>query len=218
MRIAVLIPAYNVEEDLASLLKSLASYRLETIVVDDGSEDGTSDVASKAGAIVLRQEKNQGKGRAHRRGFAYILENGYDAVLTMDGDGQHDPEEIPLFLERIKEKDIVLGTRDVSLRTMPILRYGTNFTTSMTISILTNYKIRDSQTGYRLIRRKVLENVALKTSNYQTESEILIKAAQKGFSFGFVNIKTIYGGEKSHINPFLDTLRATILFVKSFWR
>ncbi|MCH7760135.1 glycosyltransferase family 2 protein [candidate division TA06 bacterium] len=218
MRVAVLIPAYNVAGDLSFLLDSLAPYGMETIVVDDGSGDGTSEVARKAGSIVLQQEKNQGKGRAQRRGFTYILEKGYDAVLTMDGDGQHDPGAIPLFLEKIKEKDLILGTRDVSLKTMPILRYGTNFTTSLAISLLSKQKIRDSQTGYRLIRREVLENVVLKTSNYQTESEILIEAARRGYTFGFVPIKTIYGKEKSHINPYLDSLRAIHLFLMSLWR
>jgi len=218
MRVAVLIPAYNVANDLHSLLKSLSRYPMNTIVVDDGSADGTSEVARRAGAIVLRQEKNQGKGKAHRRGFAYVLEKGYDAVLTMDGDGQHDPQSIPIFLNAIRDLDIVLGTREVSLKTMPLLRYGTNFTTSLTISLLTKRKIRDSQTGYRLIRREVLEKVILRTSNYQTESEILIQAARRGFSIGFVPIKAIYGREKSHINPFIDTLRAVVLFVKCLWR
>lgn len=220
MKVGLLIPAFNEEKGLAGLLRSVGSVpRQDILVVDDGSEDRTSEVARSEGVGVLRHEINLGKGAAHRSGFTYFLDRGYDAVITLDGDGQHDPDEIPRLLEKalLGEASIVVGTRKMSLSQMPLARYLTNKTTSLVVSLLAHTRIWDSQSGFRLIRAEVLRQVSLTTTKYDTESEILIKAGRRGYGIDAVAAKTIYRKETSYINPVIDTVRFIRLAVRSLW-
>ena len=209
MKVCIVIPAFNEAKAVTELIKKLLSHAEKVVVVDDGSGDDTSELAQGAGAIVLRHEKNCGKGAALRTGFEYAVKSGCDGVITIDADGQHDWREVPLFISKAESSgaDIILGTRMGSVREMPFIRLLTNIVTSLIVSVLSRQRITDSQTGYRLIRREVLENVVLVTSNYDTESEILIRAGRKGFKIAEIPIRTIYGGETSNINRLTDTLR-----------
>lgn len=209
MKVCVLIPAFNEAKTVGKLVKELLSYVERVVVVDDGSTDDTSGQAEDAGAVVLRHDRNCGKGASLRTGFDYALRAGCEQIITIDADGQHDWREVPLFVREAERSgaDIILGTRMGSREGMPFIRLATNVVTSLIVSILSRQKITDSQTGYRLIRREVLEKVDLATSNYETESEILIKAGRKGFKVSEIPVRTIYGGESSNINRFTDTLR-----------
>ncbi len=220
MKVGILIAAFNEEAGLPGLLRSLTSIpKQDILVVDDGSEDQTSGVAKSEGVAVLRHPGNLGKGAAHRSGFLYFLERGYEAVVTLDGDGQHNPDEISLFLEKAAtaRASIVVGTRNVSLSQMPFIRYLTNKTTSFIVSLLAHTRIKDSQSGFRLIDAEVLRAVPLTTTKYDTESEILIKAGRRGHKIDSVLTSTIYRQETSYINPFIDTLRFIKLVLRSLW-
>lgn len=225
MRTLVVIPCKNLEDEVGDVVRGVLGLNLglDVLVVDDGSTDATSEAASRAGAVVLAHDVNLGKGAALRTGFGYAVENDYDAVVTMDGDGQHDPGAIPDFLDALENSgaDIVIGTRMHAVGDMPGLRVWTNRTTSRVVSALSRQNIPDSQSGYRLIRVRVLRDIAgaLVTTRYDTESELLIRAARRGYRISSVAIESIYTGTVSHINPLIDTLRFIRLVVRSvFWR
>ncbi len=218
MKTLALIPCFNEEDTIAEVVRGCLRHLDAALVVDDGSTDATADRAREAGAVVVRRDPNEGKGVALNAGYDYAVANGYDAVVTLDGDMQHDPAEIPKFLEAAKPQDvhIVLGCRMMDVSRMPRVRRFTNRSTSWCVSKLARQKILDSQTGYRLIKRAVLENVRCHTRNYDAESEILIKAGRKGFRVAEVPIATIYRGGKSSISPLWETLRFIRLVVKSW--
>jgi glycosyltransferase involved in cell wall biosynthesis len=222
-KILIIIPAFNEENRIGNLLKKISSvFSLKNVlVVDDGSKDKTSLIAKKAGTMVLKLKKNQGKGLALRAGFDFAIEHGYDAVITMDADGQHDPAEIPRFLEKFKATgaDLIVGTRKHNLSEMPFLRFMVNNTTSIITSLLSGVRIHDSQSGFRFIKKKLLGKINLMTSRFQMETEIIIKAARAKFSIEELPIKTIYFEKfKSHINPFIDTARFIRLAIRMLWR
>jgi len=219
MKICIVIPTYNEAQAIGNLIRKIQQQELEVVVIDDGSQDNTSKIAKDNGAIVLRNEDNQGKGASLVRGFQYALESGSDAVITMDGDGQHLPSEIPYFirLAEYSNSGILIGNRMSGRKNMPSLRVITNKLMSGLISFVAGQRIPDTQCGFRLIKRGVLEKINLKTSKYETESEIIIKAARLGFKIESVPIKTVYSGEKSQINPFIDTLRFIKFIVREIW-
>ncbi len=219
----IIIPAFNEEKRLGGLLRRISSIRSlkNVLVVDDGSVDKTAIIAEKAGSKVLKQNINQGKGVALRTGFDFAVRNNYDAVITMDADGQHAPDELPLFLNYYKKfkPDLIIGTRKQNLSEMPFLRFLVNKTTSLVTSILAGIRVNDSQSGYRLITSFLIKKINLETSRFQMETEIIVKAAKAGFSIGEVPIKTIYFENfKSHINPFTDTFRFIRLVLRLLWR
>ncbi|MDI6839956.1 MAG: glycosyltransferase family 2 protein [bacterium] len=218
VRIAIIIPVYNEEQYIGDLLRDLHWNKRDIIVIDDGSQDRSGDIASEM-AVLLKHKRNFGKGYAHRTGFEYAIAKGYDYVITMDGDRQHDPKEITKFTNEINKNkaDIIIGTRRRSPFNMPLIRYLTNLVTSFVVSFLAHKTIKDAQSGYRALSTRVLRGVHLTTSNFQTESEILIKAARLGYRIGSVPISTIYREEKSKMRPFIDTVRFVVLAVKSIF-
>ena len=221
MRYAALIPAFNEEERLPDLLSNLPCDMSDVIVVDDGSDDRTAQIAEKSGCTVIRQAENLGKGAAQRAGFEHILRGGYDGVVTLDADGQHDPSLIPDFVRRAEdgEYDILVGTRELRQGSgMPTIRLMTNLTTSLVVSILSGQRIRDSQSGYRFLSARAMRNIPLTTSRYQTESEVLIKAGRMGYRIGEIPISTIYAGQTSNINKVIDTARFVLLCIRNMWR
>jgi len=215
-RIIVVIPAYNESGHIAGLIQDIKRYRLDILVIDDGSYDNTFGVAKDCQVKAMLNLSNQGKGASLIKGFKYALENNFDAVITMDADGQHLPEDLPLFIKAAEtlNADIVIGNRMLNTAKMPILRVATNKFMSWLISLISKQDIPDTQCGFRLIRSEVLKSLELKTSKFETESEILIKASRRGFRIKSLPIKSVYGKERSQINPFLDTFRFIRLIIK----
>ncbi|RJP28840.1 MAG: glycosyltransferase family 2 protein [Candidatus Omnitrophota bacterium] len=214
-RICVIIPTYNEEKVIARLLKRITYPGISVLVIDDGSTDNTYQLAMQAGVTVLHNEVNQGKGASLIKGFEYALNGNFDAVITMDGDGQHLPEEIPHFVKALEHNyDLIIGNRLINRKNMPLIRLATNRFMSWLLSLIARQKIPDTQCGFRLIKKRLLEKISFSTKKYETESEIIIKAARLGFKIGSIPVTTVYSGEKSNINPFIDTVR----FIKFIWR
>jgi glycosyltransferase involved in cell wall biosynthesis len=218
--IAVIIPAFNAGSTIETLIQKASKFisTKDIVVVDDGSDDQTYNLSKKADVVVLRHQSNEGKGEALKTGFRFALDSGYEALITMDADLQHDPESIPHFIHMAESSaGILMGTRRRNLQIMPLARWLTNNLTSVIVSVLSGQSIRDSQSGYRLINAGVLKRFKLESKKYDLESELLIKAARKGFKVGEVPITTIYDSQKSFINPLVDTGRFIKLMWKSLW-
>ncbi len=219
MKACVLIPTYNECSAIKDLIGKVRAHGLKAVVINDGSQDNTAEIARQSGAIVLGNNRNEGKGASLKKGFSFALEEGYDAVITMDGDGQHRPEDLPFFLHLAKGSatGIFVGNRMSRTRNMPLVRLLTNRFMSWLISLIAKQKIPDTQCGFRLIKKEVLEIVDLRTSKYETESEILIKASRAGFKIESVPIKAVYSGEKSKIHPLIDTWRFFRFIIRELW-
>jgi glycosyltransferase involved in cell wall biosynthesis len=207
----VVIPAFNEEENIASVIREIKAKGLPLIVVDDGSVDSTSaQVEEEKVDVLINNKTNLGKGASLRAAFDYIKENRLDcdAVIIMDADAQHHSQEIDLFIHRLEEGSaLVQGNRLNDPKNMPILRVITNKVMSFIISIYCGQKIPDTQCGFKAIRREVLDKLRLKTSKYEIESELLIQSAALGYRIDSVAIKSIYRKERSNIDPFIDTAR-----------
>jgi glycosyltransferase involved in cell wall biosynthesis len=221
-KICVLIPAYNAQETLDSVLKKIEPLKIDAIVVDDGSSDETKRVASENGAQLLEHSLNLGKGAALQTGFQYILQKDYQVVITLDADGQHDPSEIPSLLKIFQnvKPDILIASRAAEFGKMTFLRRFWNRLGVKAVARLCHSDITDSQSGFRLIRTKVLKEVDFSTSRFETELELLIKACKKGFSVLSVPINTqqVDGTGSSHFRPVADTWLVCKIFLRSlFW-
>lgn len=219
MSICILIPAYNEARTIGPLIRQIRSKGIDVLVVDDGSSDGTTDSARREGAAVLTNFKNQGKGFSLQRGFDHIISQQYDALITMDADGQHAVEDLDAFIRLYREKrpDVICGNRMQNHKGMPFIRLLTNKIMSGLISLVARQKIYDTQCGYRLIRTDVLKNIQLSSSAFEIESEVLIKASKKKYQIVSVPVRTIYAGEQSKINPFFDTARFIIYIIREMF-
>lgn len=196
-----LIPAYNEAPRVGEVIRG-AKQHIPVLVVDDGSKDGTAEVAEAAGVPVLRQRPNQGKGVALHAGFERTLQEGYAAVITLDADGQHDPAEIPTFLEcyRGNQADLIIGRRD--FRKMPRLRRTTNTIGTYMFSWAVGQHVPDNQSGYRLISRRLMEAMlASRERGFEFEVDMIVIAIAQQMKVDWVPISTIYRGAPSHIKP-----------------
>ena len=216
MKIAVVIPAHNEAQTIGPLVEAVRALGYDCIVIDDGSEDKTEAVAAHAHAVVLKTGGKSGKGNALKIGFDYVIKNGYEALIVMDGDGQHSPSDIGVFVACYKNTnvDIISGNRMQDPQGMPLVRLTTNRLMSWMISFFCRQQIPDTQCGFRLIKTKVLVAIKLESSDFEIETEVLIKASKKGFKIASVGIQTIYRDEVSKIKPVRDTVR----FIAYLWR
>lgn len=208
MKICAVVPAYEEAGRIGPVVEGLRRHVAQVVVIDDGSRDGSAAEAAAAGATVLRHDRNRGKGAALRTGVEFALQDGFDAVLTCDGDGQHDPTDVPRFLERARtsDADIVLGARTLDVATAPLTRRFTNRASSRLISLIAGRPVRDSQCGFRLLRTRMLRRVPLRGDRYDAESALLLAALRRGHSFAEVPVRTIYGAP-SKFRPVADTWR-----------
>ncbi len=214
----VLIPAYNAQKTLPVLLQQIRHLEYppqHIFVVNDGSADQTAQAAADGAVTLLNNPVNRGKGYALRQGFKIFLEqSGARYLLCMDADLQHPPAAAPGFLLQAEEgADVVIGWRKRSPRQMPLMRIFSNTMTSAILSFLLPQKIHDSQCGYRLIERSVLQDIQLSEDGFQLETEFIIESVQRGHTIRFVPIPTIYNQQDSYINHLGDTLR----FIKLVW-
>jgi len=199
--VLALIPAYNEARHIEAVVHAARIY-LPVLVVDDGSVDDTTARAQEAGAAVLIQQPNQGKGAALKAGFRRAISEGCQAVLTLDADGQHDPAEIPIFLDAYRRQgfDLILGERNFGK--IPIVRRISNMIGRITFSWSLGRQVGDNQTGYRLISRRLMQAMLESPEQgFQFEVEMIVICVLNGFSLGTVPIRTIYAGESSHIQP-----------------
>lgn len=207
--VAVLVPAYNEERHLAAFLDRLAQERLHVLVVDDGSTDGTSEIARSKGVETVRLERNGGKGAALREGFRRLAGRGFEWIVIMDGDGQHLPSDIGGFLRAAAAApgSVVNGNRLDDPRGMPAVRKWTNLTMSAVISAMARTRIRDSQCGFKMLPAAFLRRAELRCDRFEIEDEILLEAARLGFGITHAPVTSVYGNEDSHIHPLRDTAR-----------
>lgn len=213
-QVLALIPAWNEAPRIAPIVAEACTY-LPVLVVDDGSIDETPEIAERAGAIVVRHPQNQGKGAALKTGFAWALERDYEAVLTLDADGQHDPAEIPKFLEALQQGagDLIIGERDPTQ--MPWPRCWTTPFGSWMLSKALGVSISDNQSGYRLLTQRLLSHLQLSSVGFEMEVEMIAEAIRLGMPIAWVPIRTIYGIDKrSYFHPISDTWR----FLRLVWR
>ena len=220
-RYCVVIPAYQAQKTIGALVRRVKASGLPVVVVDDGSSDRTAAVASDEGALVISHLRNQGKGHALRTGFEYALRAQYDGVVTIDSDGQHDPGEIPQLVQAGERQHagIVLGNRmTTNGAAMPPLRRWTNWLMSSLISVLTHQQIPDTQSGFRFIRKEVLQDVSLRAKRFEVESELLLRAARRRWKIISVPVRSIYDGRPSHIQPLQDGLRFVGLMLRHLIR
>ncbi|MHA1539416.1 MAG: glycosyltransferase family 2 protein [Alphaproteobacteria bacterium] len=217
---AVIIPAYNEAATLKPLIEETLKYTDNLIVIDDCSTDKTQSIIKKFKNITaLRNEKNLGKGASLFRAMTHAFENGAEFVITLDGDGQHLPQDLPRFLEAYKKhpEQIIIGSRMGNKAAFPKSRYRANRTAAFFISWACGYLIDDSQSGYRLYPAALLKNMRIRTGlkrSFVFESEILIKAARKGIKSTPIAIDALYKGtikRQSYYKPILDTARITTM-------
>jgi glycosyltransferase involved in cell wall biosynthesis len=212
LRVVAVIPAFNEAASIGRVVAATLPYVEQVVVVDDGSRDETARLAAEAGAHVLVQPQNKGKGAALQRGGDYAVESGFDAIVALDADGQHDPRSIPALIEPLAhgQADMSVGSRKLQWSThMPWIRRMTNAFMSALLSRVAGQPMEDTQSGYRCISVPVLRDVRVAASHFEAESEFLLKAARAGWRIAWVPIKAIYGDDvrPSHIRPVRDTIR-----------
>lgn len=213
LRICALICAYQEGERIGEVVKGAQKYCSAVVVVDDGSDDNTAKSAEDAGAQVLRHEKNLGKGTSLRYGFEYLLKGTYDAVITLDGDGQHDPEEIPHFVETYKRTHIpvLIGNRMSNPVGMSLIRRWTTHLMCRQLEKLTSHYIPDPPCGYRFYRCNILPHILSEEPRFGAEYEMLVNIAGKQIRTGSIRIRSIYRGQHSCIRPLRDSRSFLIL-------
>jgi glycosyltransferase involved in cell wall biosynthesis len=218
-----IIPSLNAERTLAKVVED-ARRQIETVlVIDDGSSDRTSEVARNGGAIVLRHDINRGKGAALKTGFTWALEQGYEAVITLDADGQHLPGEIPKFLSewRANGADLIIGGRAHLFQHMLPRRRNANRFSAWCISKAAGVPVADSQSGFRLYSSKLLRAMELHTDGFDMESEVIVRAGRRGFRIVSIPIDLgfVDGIATSHYKPLKDTLRIawTVTRARLLW-
>lgn len=211
----IVIPAYNEEKTIGDVVRRALLVCPNVVVVDDGSTDGTRRAGKEAGAYVIRHSINRGVGAAWGTGFAHALKNGAQVIITMDADGQHNPQHINNLIHPIKaqEADIVIGARDFS-KGAPITRVLPNRIANLTTRVLFGVKTADSQSGFRVFSKYALEQMDLQTNHFEVCTEMFGEAKRLGLKLKEVPIESIYTNYslskgQSFING-LKTLRALI--------
>ena len=199
----------NEAPTIESLVTGIRAYLPAVIVVDDGSSDQTASLAARGGAEVIRHERSQGKGAALATGWNQARARGFAWVLSMDGDGQHAPSDIPAFLGCAARTGamLIVGNRMDNPAGMPWLRRCVNRWMSRRISRLTGRSLPDTQCGFRLMRLDVWSRIHVQADHFEIESELLCKFIAAGEPIEFVRVSVIYGDERSKIQPVRDTRR-----------
>lgn len=199
----VAIPAFNEENTIGNIVKASLEFADKIIVCDDGSTDKTSHLAKQSGAEVISHEKNLGYGSALSSLFKKVRELGAEVMITIDGDGQHDPKQIPILLNALKERnlDVVIGSRFLNgeSRTSTFRKSGIKMITSAS-NIGTNFKVSDSQSGFRAYSKKAVEKINFSEKGMSASIEILQKISKNNLKVDEVPITILYNNKNSSKN------------------
>jgi len=190
----------------------------EVLVIDDGSVDPTAEVARSAGAEVLVQPENHGKGAALRLGFETLFERGFEGVLTLDADGQHLPEDIPKLKNAWpRGADLILGSRKLLFADMARIRRLSNGLSSRAISVAAGRTVEDVQTGFRLYSRSLITTTGFPEDRFEAESAVVVRAARLGFTIETVPIHLGFADGRctSHYRPLVDSLRIALAVIRA---
>ena len=185
------IPAHNEGSSIKKVVKKTKKYVSKVLVVDDGSSDKTAEAAKKAGAVVLRHIVNLGKGAALKTGCDYAVRHGSRYIVALDADAQHKPKDVPRFINRLKNYDIVFGYRKPSRKMPLILRFG-NWFISKTAKVLYSINLDDTQCGFRAFSKEAYNRVRWNASDYSMESEMISRAGRQRLKYVQIPIETIY--------------------------
>lgn len=212
--LVALIPVYNAAGHVGNVVRGTLAHA-GCVVVDDASTDGSGEEARAAGAEVIRHATNQGKGAALRTGLARCRELGCEWIVLLDADGQHDPDDIPRLLAGgVRGAKFVLGNRMKQTANMPFWHRIGNWLSSWLVSRLCGQPLPDSQCGFRLLHRDLLDAIKLTADHYEVDSEMLILAARAGCRIASVPVATIYADEHSNIRPLKDAWRVLRLLLR----
>ena len=206
---AVVIPCFNEGAGIAALVAAVRLQFPRVLVVDDGSTDDTPVRAQSAGAKVVRHAQNLGKGAALKTGLSQARKQGFEWAFTLDGDGQHAPDDMPAFLQCAEQTGalLVVGNRMHNTRAIPWLRRQVNCWMSRQLSRRAGKHLPDSQCGFRLIHLGTWAALPLKTEHFEVESEMLMAFLAAEHPVAFVPIQVISRSRSSHIHPVADSLQ-----------
>jgi len=214
----ILIPSFNAEKTLGAVAAECLQAGVPVAVVDDGSTDATARVAAGLPLVLLRHERNQGKGRALRTGFAWALAQGFDAVITLDADGQHDVSAVSRLYEHARKNgiDLLIASRHTQFEKMAGLRAFWNRFGVWCMRKRTGFEITDSQSGFRFYCAALLRSVTLHADGYDLEMELLMKAWKKGFMIASLPVaaRVADGRSTSHFRPVRDTWNICKIFLR----
>ena len=215
IEIVTVIPCYNEEEAIKELVHTTLKYS-DVLVVDDGSTDNTSPLAVAAGAMIIKHQFNLGKGAAIKTGLKKVLNDDYNIIILMDGDGQHNPQCIPLIASGIGKAKIIIGSRFINGTQpgMTIMRRLSNKLTTINLKSITGYQITDSQSGFRAISSDIAHYfINIPYNDYVYESELIYQASKKNVIINEKPIPCTYNNEKSDIT-WINVLNYTLFLIK----
>ncbi len=214
----VLIPTYNNDGTLKAVIDGVLEYTNQVIVMNDGSTDNTADVLKDFNEVIHVHsfDKNQGKGAALMKGFDIALEKGYEYLISIDSDGQHYPDDLPVFLDKLEEapKSLIVGARNMEQNSVPGgSSFGNRFS-NFWYRLETGIDLPDTQSGYRLYPIELLKGIRYFTGKYEFEIEVLVRAAWRDINVTYCPIKVYYPPQEeriSHFRPYKDFGRISVL-------
>jgi len=216
-KVIAAIPCFNTEASIADIVTKAKKYVDQVIVIDDGSHDGTAEIAKAAGALVIKHSINRGAGEAAKSCFEAARTNAADVLVTLDGDGQHNPDEIPQLLTPIRqgEADLVIGSRFLGDHSsMPKYRkFGINVITLL-YNIGSKMKVSDAQGCFRAYSKKALASLNITESGFGFSVQLLIEARQRGFIIKEAPISCIYHEASHSANPVVHGLGVALSVVR----
>jgi len=216
-KVCVLIPTYNNAGTLNTVIRGVLKFTHQIIVVNDGSTDSSVEIVKQYPEIELvTYAENQGKGYALRKGFDRAVALGYDYAITIDSDGQHYPDDLPLFLEELEQHPaaIIIGARNMDQASVPGKSSFGNKFSNFWFKVETGIAMQDTQSGFRLYPVQVLKTISFVTKKYEFEIEVLVRGAWQGVEVVEVPIRVFYPEKEkriSHFRPFRDFSRISVL-------